>query len=123
MNNIILHKYIDHNSTLEFIHLIVFVAMFECKYINPVFINKKPIYHEDIGKNGNVIRGIFTDLIKINKHFGTNPQEVDKDLLRIIPYWTKKHFFNGMTYMYIRLKYNPIFYTGLPTIEGIGVKR
>ena len=64
----------------------------------------------------------FTDsselTVRVKKHFGTDNQQADADLLAEVSEWTNAHTLSGISYLYVTLKYDAdAFPNGIPNIS------
>ena len=65
----------------------------------------------------------FTDTsdltVRIKKHLGTDTQQADADLVSEVPQWTTAHTLSGISYLYVKLKYDAdVFPNGIPNISA-----
>ncbi len=103
----------------EYLHLVVIVAAHEVTKIGSVYLNETEIKTEDLGSDGVVTAGDFKDLVRINKHLGSDDQAADADLSAEVTEWTSDHRLRGISYLYLRLKHNDdAFPTGIPNIKA-----
>ena len=59
----------------------------------------------------------FTVLVK--QHLGTDTQQADADLVSSVGQWTTAHTLSGISYLYVKLKYDAdVFPTGIPNISA-----
>lgn len=61
----------------------------------------------------------YKGFIRINKHLGATDQTADSDLVNEIGAWTNQHRLRGISYLYVRLKFNADkFPNGVPEITA-----
>ena len=107
-------------STNEFLHMIIPLAGHECEAINSVYFGDIEIKNSDLDGSGNVISGTYSGLARIKKHLGSVTQVADNDLVAEVDNWTSDHSLQGITYVYVRIKYNPsAFPAGIPNIKAV----
>ena len=57
--------------------------------------------------------------VRIKKHLGSDTQQADEDLVNEVPQWTTAHMLSGISYLYVRLKYDAdVFPSGIPNISA-----
>lgn len=58
--------------------------------------------------------------VRIKRHYGSDDQAADADLVAEVPGWTWDHRLRGVCYIYVRLEYDAdIFPNGLPNIKAL----
>ena len=65
----------------------------------------------------------FTDTseltVRIKKHFGSDTQQADADLVSEVSEWTTDHTLSGIAYLYVSLKYDAdAFPNGIPNVSA-----
>ena len=61
----------------------------------------------------------YNSYVRIKGHVGTDTQVADSDLTSEVTEWTSAHQLKGISYLYIRLKYDgEVFPNGLPEIQA-----
>ncbi|PKG73182.1 hypothetical protein CXF86_18935 [Shewanella sp. GutCb] len=97
----------------EFLHLVIPLAAHQCEEVLEIYFDDEVIY-----QNGN-LDGEYSDHARINIHLGAQTT-VDSQLLSECEHWTAEHVGLGITYLYVRLKHDPEFYSnGLPNIKAL----
>ena len=62
----------------------------------------------------------FNSYVRIRKHLGSDDQPADPLMLAECPDWTAAHRMRGISYLYVRLQWNPdVFPTGIPTVNAV----
>lgn len=120
-SGILLHM--EATEENKFLHMVIGFAGHECEAITTIYINDDPIYESNItvdsSGTGLVTSGKYNNLVKINKHLGTDSQGADGDLVSDIDDWTSNHRLRRITYLYIRLQFNQdIFPSSIPNISA-----
>lgn len=96
------------DSNNEYLHLVVALAGHECSAVSDIWLNDT-LYTDPR----------FAGLVQINVHLGTSGQTVDTDLMGAVPEWTATHRLRGITYLYVRLKWNAdVWISGIPNIRA-----
>jgi len=105
-------------STNEYLHLCIPLAHGECESIESVQFGDDTVGTLD--GSGNVTSGRFSGLMRIKKHLGSSSQTADSDLVAEVAEWTTDHRLQGITYLYIRLKFDAAVYPyGLENIKAL----
>lgn len=105
----------------EFLHLIIPLAGHRCSHINAIWINDVPVYQTELDANGDITNpdSQFYTWARIRTHTG---QQIvaDSELLAESPDgWTAEHIGLGITYLYVRLRYDQgVFPGGLQSISA-----
>lgn len=109
---------IETTNDDEFIHLILTIADHECEDIGEIWFNDISIPPDYIDGSGNVIDGEFSGFARIKKHLGAVGQVADSDLVTETTA-TSNFIGTGVTYLYIRLKFDrDIYPTSIPSITA-----
>ena len=89
----------------EIVHLVVWFRKHKIEAINDVLLN-------------DIVTG-DTDKVTIRKHLGQQDQIADSLMVSEIEWWTTKHRFRGLPYLYIRLEWDEeLFSAGTPRIAA-----
>ncbi len=101
----------------ELLHLVIWFRKRKIEAVNDVLLNAIAVSDADLDSEGVVINGLYTNKVTIHKHLGEPNQVADSLMIAEIEWWTMKHRFRGIPYLYIRLEFDKkIFSTGIPRI-------
>ena len=104
----------------EFVHFIVALAGNECEAINEVWLNETCIPNDALDAGGNVISGRYNGVVRIKKYLGTDSQTVDSDLNAEFSEVDTDFRLRGISYVYVRLKFNQdAFPSGIPNVSAV----
>lgn len=108
----------ETSSDNEYLHLVVLLATHEVNQIGTVYINEQAL---TLDGSGNVTApSQFANLVRVNKHLGSDGQNADSDLVAESSKWTNDHKLSGIAYVYVRLKFDAdAFPNGLPNISAL----
>ena len=57
--------------------------------------------------------------VRIKQHLGSDTQQADADLVSEVSQWTTSHMLSGISYLYVKLKYDAdVFPQGIPNISA-----
>lgn len=97
----------------EYLHFVIPLAAHRCAGIDEIYFNDEQVY-----SNGK-LDVKYKDHARINIHLGEQTT-ADSDLIAECSSWTSAHVGFGITYLYVRLKHDPEFFTeGLPNIKAL----
>ena len=97
----------------EYLHLVIPLASHQCEEVVEIYFDDEVIYQ------GGSLDATYVDHARINIHLGKQTS-ADSQLQSECPNWTDKHIGHGITYLYVRLKHDPEFYSnGLPNIKAL----
>jgi hypothetical protein len=100
----------------EYLHLVIAIAAHPCHSIGNIWFDDQLIQPYQIESSGNVWSGTYTNVARIKKYLG-DQTAADSDLVSESPDgWSSNHKLLGITYLYVRLKYNSSIYQGIPNI-------
>lgn len=88
-----------------YLHIVVPLAHGESEAITDVWYGDELVGTLD--GSGNVTSGRFAGWMRIKKHLGAADQLADADLNAESSEWTADHRLRGITYLYVRLKWDP----------------
>jgi len=92
----------------EYLHLVITLSEGPISAINTVYID---------GVDSSDAR--FSGLVTIEKHLGAHDQAVSAGLMSALPgKWTSAHKGSGVAYIWVRLKFDPDAFSGMPTITA-----
>ncbi|MCE9679623.1 tail fiber domain-containing protein [Shewanella sp. AS1] len=97
----------------EFLHLVIPLAAHRCTEVLEIYFDDERVY------SGGSLDAEYSDHARINIHLG-DQTAADSDLVSECDNWTAEHLGLGITYLYVRLKYDPEFFaSGLPNIKAL----
>lgn len=96
----------------EYLHALLLVASHEVEDLGDIYFNDE-LVGLDASGNGT---GKWAGYVRIKKHLGTYNQTADSLLTSEVTGWTVNHKLGGIAYLYLRLKYNPDLFSGIPEI-------
>jgi len=98
----------------EFLHLVIALAGHRCDAIETVYFGDEVAWTISGG-----IKSKFASHARIKPHLG-DQTAADSQLLSDCSAWTSKHVGHGVTYLYVRLKYDvDVFPNGVPNIKAL----
>ena len=97
-------------SKNEYLHILLLVAGHEVQELGDVYFNDELVSLDGSG-NGT---GKWAGYVRIKKHLGAYNQTADSSLTSEVTGWTAAHKLGGIAYLYIRLKYSPDLFSGVP---------
>jgi len=98
----------------EFLHLVIALAGHRCDAIETVYFGDEVAWTVSGG-----IKSKFASHARIKPHLG-DQNAADSQLLSDCSAWTSKHVGHGVTYLYVRLKYDvDVFPNGVPNIKAL----
>jgi len=109
------------SSKNAYLHMAIALAAHECAEIEAIYINDETV---TLNADGFVTTAKYlhkgAPKIRIKTHLGASDQIADPLMVAEIPGWTQDHRLRGITYMYIRLEYQPqTFPDGVPQFSAI----
>tara|TARA_R100000541_G_scaffold59037_1_gene71564 strand:- start:1712 stop:4270 length:2559 start_codon:yes stop_codon:yes gene_type:complete len=112
-------------SKNKFLHRVLAFTGHEIESFDEIYINDDLVTLDGSGNVTSPSR--YDGKVRINKHLGASDQTVDTDLSSEVDEWTSNHRLRGISYLYVRLKYDAdAFPNGVPeitaTIKGKKVK-
>ena len=109
----------------EFLHLVVLLGEGPINAINDVYLGDENLNLIADGTDGSGntryvphANNKYAGLIRVKKHLGSTTQEHDPDLSGEISEITSNHRFRGISYLYVRLKYDQDVLSGIPNITA-----
>lgn len=104
----------------DYLHMVIGLAGHECYGIQRFYIDEDEVL---VDGNGNVTSTKYfksgTAYVRIRTHLGSDTQTADTDLISEVSGWTDAHRLRGITYLYVRLRFNrDIFPNGVPQISA-----
>lgn len=103
----------------RYLHLVIALASHPCEEIGEIMIDEESIPLDAIDSGGNVTSGRYTNHLRVKKHLGSNSQVADADLVAEVDEWTSNHRLQGITYVYLRYKWNrEKFPSGIPNFSA-----
>jgi hypothetical protein len=97
-------------SKNEYLHILLLVSAHEVEELGDIYFNDDLVSLDGSG-NGT---GKWSGYVRIKKHLGTYNQAADSFLTSEVTGWTAAHKLGGIAYLYIRLKYSPDLFSGVP---------
>jgi hypothetical protein len=98
----------------EYLHLVVALAGHRCDAVETVYFGDEVAWTVSGGINSK-----FASHARIKPHLG-DQTAADSQLLSDCSAWTSKHVGHGVTYLYVRLKYDvDVFPNGVPNIKAL----
>lgn len=108
--------FVETTNDDEYLHMILTIADHECEELGEIWFNDISIPPDYLDGSGNVIDGEFSGFARIKKHLGGAGQVADSDLVSETSA-TSDFVGQGITYLYIRLKFDRNIYpTGVPLV-------
>lgn len=101
--------FIETTGDDQYLHLVLTVADHECQELGEIWFDDVSIPPDYIDGSGNVTSGAFSGFARIKKHLGDPAQVADSDLVSETS--VDSTFVGvGITYLYIRLKFDRNIY-------------
>jgi hypothetical protein len=107
----------------EFLHLVILLGEGPIQSIDDVYLGdvNLDLVTDGTDGNGNTryvphANNKYAGLVRVKKHLGATNQEHDPDLSGEISEITSNHRFRGISYVYVRLKYDQDLLSGIPNI-------
>ena len=97
-------------SKNEYLHILLLVSAHEVEELGDIYFNDELV---SLDGSGNAT-GKWSGYVRIKKHLGTYNQAADALLTAEVTGWTATHKLGGIAYLYIRLKYSPDLFSGVP---------
>lgn len=104
-------------SSNTYLHRVVAFSGHEVQSFDEIYINDELV---TLDGNGNVTNpSRYDGFVRIKKHLGSPTQAADSDLVSEVTEWTSAHKLSGLSYLYIRLKYDQdVFPNGVPEVTA-----
>lgn len=111
--------YIGVTDANQYLHMVVLLASHEIEEIGEVLIGDISITDDMLDGSNVVNTGRYDDIIRINKHLGSDSQTADANLVSEVGEWTSNHRLQGIAYLYIRMKWDrDKFPSGIPAVSA-----
>lgn len=111
----------------KFLHRVLAFTGHEIEAFSDIYINDSRV--TDLEADGNVKEvtdpdGTTSDRydgkMRINKHLGATDQSADSDLVSEVTEWTNDHRLRGVSYLYVRFKFDQDAYpNGVPEVTAV----
>ena len=128
--------FMETSDNNKYLHMIVQIASHEIQSFEEVYFDEKELTLSSTGNDSNGIArfnvtspstfnkdSIFEDsrkTVRIKLHKGEDTQLADADLVAETTKWTTAHRLAGISYIYVRLAYDPdVFPNGLPNVSAV----
>jgi hypothetical protein len=113
------YAFIGSTNSNQYLHFILLLASHEVENIGEIWANDDSITPDMLDGNGDVTSGKYSGLMRIVKYNGTTTQGADATMQSAFPEWTAAHQLLGISYVYVRLKYDrDKFASGIPNISA-----
>lgn len=97
----------------EYLHLVITLASHACQSVDEVYFNDEMVWNGTVDAD-------WADFVEVTAHLGSTTQTADANLVSRITDWTTNHRLQGVTYLYVRLKYDQDkFAMGIPNISAV----
>ncbi len=111
-------------ASLDYLHMVVVLAGHECESIGAIYFDDEvvPLGGSGIPSSGQYADKAGVNYVRVKKHLGAWDQAADADLIAECAGLglNASDRFRGLTYLYIRLRYNTdVFPNGVPNVTAV----
>ena len=104
-------------SSNEYLHMVIALAGHEVEAIGDIYFDEAIV---PLDGSGECVTGTFAGKVRVKKFLGTDSQAACAELMADAPdKWTSAHQLRGITYLYVRLTYDPNVFSGLPNVSAM----
>ena len=128
--------FMETSDNNKYLHMVIQLASHEVNAISEVYFDEHELTLASAGTDANGITRFnvtapsqfatdskFEDgkkTVRVKLHTGTETQLADADLVSESDKWTDDHRLRGITYIYVRLAYDPdVFPNGVPNVSAV----